>query len=497
MPLQIALLRQGIFINQSDLQIVKENENPLIKLKKHFTIRTKIINDHFVTTSQYKIARLVDEERRTLSIRIPRFGFFDLLNKPRKLIHCGMGKKFVITNHLPEVASISNLNWEGQLNRNQVIVRDYILDKYYNADKVARGDSGVILNLEAGQGKTYIALSLISMLSKPTLIVVHRYAILYDWKKAITAYFPNAKIGYYCGKKKEKGDIVLAIITSLTLTTDTFVFGSTKTKATMTTDEFFDQFGFIVFDEVHEMCSQSRSQVFWQAQAKYMLGLSATPNERADAFDPVSWWHIGPVLDAKTIPGYNHVDEKFEGEVYKVVYKGPPEYTRIIMSEATNTISTSKMLNQICDDPTRLDLVVEKIVEISKNATYNTYVFSDRKRYLHAISAKLITLQVEHQVVLTGGAADEEIKFAEDNAKVILTTYSYMSVGKSIPKMNALVLATPRKRKSRQIINRIFRLGSDASITRKIVDIIDWSTLFKSQWYKRKAYYDEKQYTIL
>jgi hypothetical protein len=97
---------------------------------------------------------------------------------------------------------------------------------------------------------------------------------------------------------------------------------------------------------------------------------------------------------------------------------------------------------------------------------------------------------------VTGGASAEDIQKAETDADIILTTYQYMSVGKSIPRMNAMVLATPRKTKSRQIINRIFRLGSDYSIERHIVDVVDHNTIFRSQLRFLKAYYAEKDYTI-
>ena len=97
---------------------------------------------------------------------------------------------------------------------------------------------------------------------------------------------------------------------------------------------------------------------------------------------------------------------------------------------------------------------------------------------------------------LVGGATAEEIKFAEEYSNVILTTYQFMGTGKSIPKMDSIILTTPRKRKSEQFIGRIFRLGSNYSITRKIIDIVDWSCCFKSQWYMRKKYYDSQGYEI-
>jgi hypothetical protein len=71
-----------------------------------------------------------------------------------------------------------------------------------------------------------------------------------------------------------------------------------------------------------------------------------------------------------------------------------------------------------------------------------------------------------------------------------------MGTGCSIPKMDALVLVTPRKKKSKQFAGRIFRLGSDYSITRKIYDVVDWRTHMKGQWYERNKYYKEKKYPV-
>jgi superfamily II DNA or RNA helicase len=101
-----------------------------------------------------------------------------------------------------------------------------------------------------------------------------------------------------------------------------------------------------------------------------------------------------------------------------------------------------------------------------------------------------------HVMNLMGGATAEAMDQAKESATVILTTYQFMGTGVSIPRMDALVLATPRKSKSRQYINRIFRLGSDYGSMRKIIDIVDYCTHMKQQWYQRKKYYNEKKYPI-
>ena len=98
---------------------------------------------------------------------------------------------------------------------------------------------------------------------------------------------------------------------------------------------------------------------------------------------------------------------------------------------------------------------------------------------------------------IVGGAGVDELDRAEIHSKVIFTTYQYMGTGKSIVKMNGLVLAHSRKNKMRQFINRIFRLGSDATITREIWDICDIKTRIAAQWRTRKEYYESKKYKII
>ena len=48
----------------------------------------------------------------------------------------------------------------------------------------------------------------------------------------------------------------------------------------------------------------------------------------------------------------------------------------------------------------------------------------------------------------------------------------------------------------RQILGRILRRGGDPSIVRDIIDIVDYSTGIKSQYYKRKKIYEEKNFPI-
>jgi superfamily II DNA or RNA helicase len=277
-------------------------------------------------------------------------------------------------------------------------------------------------------------------------------------------------------------------------------------RGSISPKKYFSPFGFIVFDEAHEYSSKTRRAIYQRCQSTYMLGLSATPDDRIDGLDAVNSWSIGPVLDAEKLPNYTMDDIPFKGEVSMIKYIGPPEYTEIIVNEALGVVSCPKMITQLSQDPYRIHMIVKNIIALS-DKKQNIFVFADRRAYLEQIRGELELYEIVFSMMTTdreatevmrlvGGASSDDMKKAESSAQVILTTFQFMGTGKSIPKMDAIILTTPRRRKSRQYIGRIFRLGSNYDIVRKIIDIVDWSTPLKSQWYQRKQYYDEKKFPI-
>ena len=99
--------------------------------------------------------------------------------------------------------------------------------------------------------------------------------------------------------------------------------------------------------------------------------------------------------------------------------------------------------------------------------------------------------------VLRGGVAAGEVGRARViGAHVICTTYGYSRRGISLPEMTALVLATPRRNGSTQILGRVFRRGGDPEIERVIVDLVDTRTCLKSQYADRRKVYRAKNWPI-
>jgi len=470
--IDIILTRRGISI---DIHFLKDL-NLHHKIIKKFTISIPTLMGYNVMIQNHKQSSGFNK------YIFPRFGFIEYIEKNFKNYNfknkIGLGKN-----------PSKPFKWTGSFNNNQPIISNYIMKNYFNKEMAKLGKSGVILNLEAGQGKTYLATGLIEKIQKKTLVVTHNRSILHQWVKILKLAYPKNKIASFYGEKKEyDGDVTVGVVNSLVI----------QSK------DFFYKFGYVILDEVHEFVSKTRKKIYELCSATYMLGLSATPNERADGLDAVNIFNCGPILNASEIDGYTTENINFKGEVRCVKYHGHPEYTKMFMNEKLDIVSFPKMISQICIDPYRIHLIVKTIYEL-RQKDLQVLVFADRRSYLEEIRLELNRFHIQTDILndvdikskrLVGGAKADEIEYAKIHNNVILSTFQFFGTGVSIPKLDAVVLCSPRKRKSKQFIGRIFRLGSDYSIVRQIVDIVDWDSILKNSWQLRKRYYKDMGYPI-
>jgi hypothetical protein len=86
--------------------------------------------------------------------------------------------------------------------------------------------------------------------------------------------------------------------------------------------------------------------------------------------------------------------------------------------------------------------------------------------------------------IVMGGASQSILKQAYDNninRSIVFTTYMYLRRGVSIPRMDTIILASPQKTSTTQIIGRISRRGGDTSKIRIVDDIVDTRTITNAQ----------------
>lgn len=387
-------------------------------------------------------------------------------------------------------------------------------DNYYgfqldNNNRYLMGDFVVTHN----SGKSFIAFELIKNINKKTLIIVPNTYLLEQWVSLLTNLFPNNTIGQYYGKKKIMGDIMVAIINSAA-NSNTFEFKISRGKyQQINHTDFFNKFGFIIYDECHMYCTKIFKKIFNRANVENSIGLSATPNERVDGFDKLITFFLGDVIDSEMIEDYKKSLISFSSVVRTIKYTAPDEYSNIYINNYTKLINVPKILEEIITDPYRNQIIINMLIELySQNR--NVFVFSDRRSHLELLYRefnkvmKLTNENIENDTyipeinkndderlesskssVLYGGCNEDEINTAKNRSKIIFTTYQYSSTGVSIVKMDTLLLTTPRRHNMTQIIGRIFRLGSDMDITRIIVDILDTKSVLKGQYSERKKSY--------
>lgn len=387
--------------------------------------------------------------------------------------------------------------WESTISllSNQSIVNHYLINNIFTPEKCSNGTSSTILNMKAGQGKSYLVVDLISILKQKTLIVVPISSLLEQWVDLLTSSFPQLDIGYYWSKKKKDGDII--VIIGQSILTVQFKFG----KKSIEPKAFFNQFGFIVYDEIHKYCAPKIKKIFNKAQAKYVLGMSATTDKRSDKLDPIAQHHIGDVIYAAKVPGYIVNKTKFKTIIDMIKYKGPSEYCKTIRTEETDSVSAPKMINQICEDPYRKIIVCNELEKIY-HTRKNTFIFADRREYLIEIAKMLfekvkqnenedqvnIKIEKDDLSMLLGNDkhGKEHVAIAKAKSTMIFGTYQFLDTGISIVKMTNMFILTPRRNGWEQIIGRILRLGSDENITRNIILFCDYNTAIKGQMMSAK-----------
>lgn len=435
----IAPFTNPIFVSRNGIYItVTGIDNQFIrKLCNKFTLKTK---SNF--GSKWNIARgfnIIKPDKSRIIIMLPRFGFLDYYfhtlvddykrqkDGTRKTQYADMqllNKFFLMTagnivNQLSAFAPSPNISAIGlKLESHQTKIIDYIVNFHYNQRVTQLGYAGINLKLKTGAGKSYIAMGLIDRLKQPTLLVVHNQPQAEDMYDLTKKYFPNTSVGIYHSKEKILGQIMIMVIHSACgadeytfpdeIIKDPITGKNVRKSQKFTVQEFFNKFGFVIFDESHKYCSPEFSKVYSRCQSMYMLGLSATPGERIDGFDPLTYWNVGQLVDIATIiPGLLQ-DEPFNTKVLGIKYCGSPEYT-LYKSNNHGMFDNNATLIQMMEDPHRLHLIVQ-ILEFLNENKRNVYIFSDRLEYLNIVRRELFdTLRKKHTSFKSLDTLDQEV----------------------------------------------------------------------------------------
>ena len=366
-----------------------------------------------------------------------------------------------------------NVKFNGKLRESQVKPVEKFLEAAKDPLKM-----GGLITLGCGEGKTCCSLYIISKLQKKTLVVVHKDFLLKQWRERIEQFIPTARIGLIKAKviDIEDKDIVVGSLQSLSM--------KDYDKGT------FDEFGFVVIDECHHLSSEVFSRALFKTNFKYSLGLSATMT-RKDGLTKVFKWHIGDIV-------YKNNKKKIDN-VDVICYKYYND-NQLYSKEVTlfnNKPNMARMINNICEFEPRITFIIDIIKNIKKKENNrNILILSDRRNHLKEIKKGIENLSIGNPGYYVGGMKDDELKNSEDNCDILLGTFSMASEGMDIPKLDTIILSSP-KSDIIQSVGRILRKKPEDRIyIPLIIDIHDMFSMFINQGKKRTKYYNKCNYNI-
>ena len=438
----------GYKIKKSEL-----NSNEIKEIKRDLTVNPFTFGD-FGEKNEKKFSIFMESPS---SLYLPRFYGQDKFGPPTK-------------NKLSGGDSI-DIKFNGSLrNEQKPIVKLY--------QEAAATSGGGLISLKCGGGKTVLALVLISLLKVKTIVLVHKDFLMTQWRDRILEFLPGARIGKIQQNTIdiENKDIVLAMVQSVSMKEyEPGVFSS---------------FGLAIFDECHHLGAEVFHKSMAKVSSKYMLGLSATPN-RKDGLRKVFEWYIGPVIYSTKENNTDYIETRVyeyysDNALYcknELLYNGKPCMPR--------------MINNLCEFSER-SLFINNLVKTEFELGRKILILSDRRGYLNDTKEWLNSVIGDCVGLYVGGMKPNELRDSQEK-DIILGTFSMASEGMDIPKLNTIILASP-KSDVVQSVGRILREKADARKFHPLVidirDIHPNMSAFSKQSDKRITYYKKNNHDI-
>ena len=314
------------------------------------------------------------------------------------------------------------------------------------------------LSSPTGSGKTVMAIHMIARRRQPALIVVHTRDLARQWTQRIETFLdiPTEQIGMIGGGKKTIGDrVTVAMVQSLY----------------KCAEDVSQHIGHLVVDECHRAPSRTFTEAVTDFDARYMLGLSATPWRR-DNLSRLIFWHLGDVhhqVDQQKLIESGHVlpaEVIFRETGFRPYFDPVQEY--------------SKMLAELTANDERNRMIAADVARVAANGQGVCLVLSDRKKHCETLQSLLRFKYKLAAELLTGDLSSAQRAEVIDrlNAgriKVLVATGQLIGEGFDCRDLTTLFMATPVRFSGRviQYLGRILRPapGKKQALVYDYVDI--------------------------
>lgn len=355
-----------------------------------------------------------------------------------------------------------------------------------------------ILGAATGFGKTVLGAYLISERKVNTLILVHNREIMKRWQEDLEKFLEiNEELPAFeanKGRRKRKNIIgkLYAAHNSMNGIVDIAMISSMGKEDNV--NQCIKDYGMVIMDECHHAGAYTFENVLKEVNAKYVYGLTATPN-REDGHEQIVYMQFGPIRYRLTAKARADT-QSFSQWVF-------PRFTRLIKTtEEKWTIND--VYKTIITDEARNNLIVSDTLGCVKNSKTPLILTKYRE---HA--DKLMMLldgKVDNLILLMGGLKckekdeiTERLKNIPSNESLVIVAIGkYVGEGFNFPRLDTLILAMPISWKGNveQYAGRLHRDydGKEEVIIYDYVDV--HIKMLERMYQKRLATYAKMGYEI-
>jgi superfamily II DNA or RNA helicase len=317
----------------------------------------------------------------------------------------------------------------------------------------------IVLVAPPGMGKTVVGTYLVAARGCSTLILVHRQPLLDQWLAQLSLFLglEPKQIGQIgAGKKTGNGQIDVAMIQSLVRKDSV--------------QDIVAQYGQVIVDECHHLPAVSFERVLAEAKARYVVGLTATP-QRRDGHHPITAMQLGPVRFV--VNPKSHAAQR------------PFAHTLVVRetsfkTSGENSATIQELYAVLAADEKRNQLILDDVIGALEQGR-SPILLTERKDHLEYFAAQLSRI-ARHLVVLQGGTSTLERRkvkqqlaaIPDTEERLVLATGRYIGEGFDDARLDTLFLALPVSWKGTliQYAGRLHRLHPAKQEVR-IFDYVD------------------------